>query len=111
MIRPINLIPAKARLFRSIGDEGRLHVLESLVAGDRRVADLTQETGHLQSTVSTHLSILHAAGLVSRQQDGRQVLFRLADPSVEALLTAGEEAVIATSAQEFACTSPCCIEP
>ena len=28
MIRPINLVPVKARLFRSIGDEGRLTVLE-----------------------------------------------------------------------------------
>ncbi len=108
MIRPINLVPAKARLFRSISDEGRLHVLEALLDGERRVADLTLDTGHSQSTVSTHLSVLHQAGLVSRQQEGRQVLYRLSDPSVEALLKAGEDVLVATSAQEFACTSPCC---
>ena len=110
MIRPINLIPAKARLFRSISDEGRLSLLEELVEGERRVADLTLDTGQSQSTVSTHLSVLLSAGLVLRQQDGRQVIYRLADPSVEALLKAGENFVVATSAQEFACTSPCCVE-
>jgi ArsR family transcriptional regulator, cadmium/lead-responsive transcriptional repressor len=111
MIRPINLIPAAARLYRSIGDEGRLALLEALEGGALRVTDLVQETGQSQSTVSTHLSMLHAAGLVARQQDGRQVIYQLADPAVEALLRAGEKVVLASSAQEFACTSPCCSDP
>jgi DNA-binding transcriptional ArsR family regulator len=110
MIRPINFIPAKARLFRSIGDDGRLTVLEALLSGERRVLELTQDTGQSQPTVSTHLAALHAAGLVSRRQDGRQVAYRLADETVEELLRAGEAVVLATSSQEFACTSPCCAE-
>ncbi len=110
MIRPINLVPMKARLFRSIGDEGRLTVLEALLDGERRVLELAQDTGQSQSTVSTHLALLHSAGLVNRRQDGRQVVYRLGDASIERLLEVGEDVVLATSAQEFACTSPCCAE-
>ena len=110
MIRPINLVPMKARLFRSIGDEGRLTILEALLGGERRVLELAQDTAQSQSTVSTHLALLHGAGLVSRRQDGREVVYRLADATIERLLQAGEDAVLASSAQEFACMSPCCVE-
>jgi DNA-binding transcriptional ArsR family regulator len=87
MIRPIDIIPAKARLFRSVGDEGRL------------------------SAVSTHLAALNAAGLVSRRAAGREAWYALAHPTVGALLDAAEDVVIAASGETYACTSPCCAEP
>ena len=108
MIRPINLVPHKARLFRSLGDEGRLAVLETLMDGEQRVTDLALQTGQAQSTISTHLAALHAAGLITREQAGRQVNYRLAGPSVLALLDAGEAAVLATFADDFTCLNPCC---
>jgi len=108
MIRPVNLVPHKARLFRSLGDEGRLAVLETLLDGEQRVTDLAVQTGQAQSTISTHLAALHAAGLIARDQAGREVHYRLAGPSVVALLDAGEAAVLATYAEDFTCSSPCC---
>jgi DNA-binding transcriptional ArsR family regulator len=109
MIRPVHLIPLKARLFRSMSDEGRLEVLECLVSsGEVRVSELVERTGQSQPTVSTHLSTLYAAGLVARRPDGRQVRYSLAHPSVVTLLDASEQVVVATSEQEYACVSPCC---
>jgi len=108
MIRPVNLVEHKARLFRSLGDEGRLAVLETLMEGEQRVTDLALQTGQAQSTVSTHLAALHSAGLIAREQSGRQVHYRLAGPSVLALLDAGEAAVLATFAEDFTCSNPCC---
>ena len=110
MIRPVNLVPQKARLFRTLGEEGRLSLLEALVDGEQRVSELRQATGQGQSTVSTHLTSLHAAGLVERQTEGREARYRLASPSVARLLVAGEEAVLSTLARDYACTSPCCAE-
>jgi ArsR family transcriptional regulator, cadmium/lead-responsive transcriptional repressor len=108
MIRPVNVVPMKARLFRSVGDEARLAVLEALVGREHRVGDLVQITGQSQSSVSTHLSALHTAGLVARRQDGRQVWYSLAHASVEALLQTAEDVVLAASEDAYACTSPCC---
>lgn len=109
MIRPVHLGPFKARLFRSLSDEGRLAVLESLATGEEvRVSDLAERIGQSQSTVSTHLSVLYTAGLVARKQEGRQVRYSLAHPAVLTLLDAGEQVVNAASEQEYACVSPCC---
>jgi DNA-binding transcriptional ArsR family regulator len=111
MIRPVDITPAKARLFRSVGDEGRLTILEALSAGERRVTDLAEQTGQSQSAVSTHLGALHNAGLVVRRPVGREAWYALAHPTVAALLDAAEAAVVAASGESYACVSPCCSPP
>jgi DNA-binding transcriptional ArsR family regulator len=111
MIRPVNSIPMKARLFRAVGDEGRLTVLEAVAAGQQRVSDLVQTTAQSQSTVSTHLAALHAAGVVTRRQEGRTTWYELAHPAVGQLLQAAEEVVLAASEGAYACASPCCNPP
>jgi DNA-binding transcriptional ArsR family regulator len=108
MIRPIDIIPAKAKLFRSVDDEGRLALLAELGAGERRVSDLVEKTGQSQSLVSTHLAALHAAGLVARRTAGREVWYGWSCPTVGALLHAGEDIVIAASSESYACVNPCC---
>jgi ArsR family transcriptional regulator len=108
MIQPIDIIPAKAKLFRSVGDEGRLTLVEALGSGERRVSDLVKETGQSQSAVSTHLAALHAAGLVARRTAGREVWYSWSYPSVGTLLKAGEAILIAASGESYACVSPCC---
>jgi len=108
MIRPVDIIPAKAKLFRSVGDEGRLTILEALGTGERRVTDLAQQTHQSQSAVSTHLAALHAAGLVVRRAAGREAWYALATSSVTTLLDAAEEVVIESLGESYACMSPCC---
>ena len=108
MIRPVHVVPMKAKLFRSVADEGRLAVLEELIDREQRVGDLVQATGQSQSSVSTHLAALYTAGLLSRRQDGRQVWYALANDAVERLLGAAEEIVLTASEEAYACMSPCC---
>jgi DNA-binding transcriptional ArsR family regulator len=108
MIRPVQLVPLEARIFRSLGDEGRLVVATALAPNERRVTELVETTRFSQSTVSTHLAALHSAGLVARRPEGRQVWFGLAHPAVGTLLDAAEEVVVAASEGSYACISPCC---
>jgi ArsR family transcriptional regulator len=108
MIRPVHVVPMKAKLFRSVADEGRLAVLEALIGREQSVGDLVHATGQSQSSVSTHLAGLYAAGLLSRRQDGRQVWYALSNGAVERLLEAAEEIVLAASEEAYACMSPCC---
>lgn len=108
MIRPLNLVAPVARLFRSLGDEGRLTLLETLIDHEQRVGDLVQKSGQSQSTVSTHLGALHTAGVVARRAEGKQAWYGVAHPSVAAMLNAAEEVVIAASEESYACVSPCC---
>lgn len=108
MLRLVNSVPLKARLFRALGDEGRLTVLEQLGQGEQRVSDLAERTGMSQSTVSTHLGVLLAAGVVERRSEGRHAYYAFAHPGVATLLASAEELILAPLQQTFACAQECC---
>lgn len=66
-------------LFRALGDATRLTLLARLAAtpGAQRVTELSSCCGVHLSGVSRHLKILHDAGLVDADRQGREVLYRL----------------------------------
>ena len=108
LLRPVDGLAQKARLFRTLGDEPRLAVAEELNGGERRVSDLAQYLHLSQSSVSTHLAALHAAGLAARRADGRSAFYRFVDPSVGALLQAADDVVVAIAQQAYTCSQACC---
>lgn len=108
MLRPSNPVPLKARLFRALGDEGRLTILEQLGDGERRVSDLAARTRMSPSTVSTHLAALHAAGAVERRSVGRHAYYAFAYPAVAKVLESAEEVILAPLQQTYACVQACC---
>jgi DNA-binding transcriptional ArsR family regulator len=111
MLRPTNAVAPKARLFRALGDEPRLAVLEQLVAGEQRVSDLAAALGTAQSSISTHLATLHAAGVVARRSAGHNVYYAVAHPSVNTLLRSADEVVVASLQEAYTCMQPCCAGP
>jgi ArsR family transcriptional regulator len=64
-------------LFRALGDETRLRLIESLREGEQCVCDLTDDLGASQSRLSFHLKALKDAGLVTDRKDGRWVYYAL----------------------------------
>ncbi len=70
-----------ARL-RAMGDPSRLRILYLLRDGPRTVGDIGGLLGCSQPNVSRHLSQLHRAGMLSRQQEGNQVYYSVADERV-----------------------------
>lgn len=71
-----------ARLFRAVGDIGRLHVLVLLSHGELCVSGLAEELDENMSTVSQRLLALRRQGLVARRREGKRVFYRLADQHV-----------------------------
>jgi ArsR family transcriptional regulator len=72
------------RLFRALGDETRLRLLEQLHGGEQCVCDLTDELEASQSRLSFHLKTLKDAGLVTDRREGRWVYYTI---NPEALTT------------------------
>lgn len=68
---------ARRDAFAAIADPTRRRLLESLAAGERSVAELTDGTGVTIAAVSLHLQMLRETGLVSRRVAGRQRYYRL----------------------------------
>jgi DNA-binding transcriptional ArsR family regulator len=66
------------RLWSAIGDPSRRRVLD-LVIGNERVSAswLADQVPFSRQAVSKHLGVLEGAGLVSRQRQGREVLYQV----------------------------------
>jgi ArsR family transcriptional regulator len=73
------------RLFRALGDETRLRLIERLREGEQCVCDLTDELETGQSRLSFHLKTLKDAGLVTDRREGRWVYYALNPDVFDAL--------------------------
>lgn len=84
-----------AGVLKAVADPARLRLLSMIAAhegGEACVCDLTEPLALSQPTVSHHLKVLLAAGLVTRDKRGVWAYYRLVDDALTglaALLTAG----------------------
>lgn len=85
MTIPDEFLDLMAEKFRMLSDSSRLAILRALMAGERNVTGIVEETGLSQANVSKHLKMLADAGLVERRKQGLQVFYRVVDPLVERL--------------------------
>lgn len=72
----------RAETFKALGHPARLQMVDMLAGGERCVCDLVRAVGLGWSTVSRHLAVLKAAGVVDDEKRGLQVFYRLALPCV-----------------------------
>jgi ArsR family transcriptional regulator, cadmium/lead-responsive transcriptional repressor len=97
-------VTLKAKLFRGFADPSRLGILEALGDGPRTVTEVVEATGLSQPNVSSHLACLHDCGLVSREQVGRYVRYRLSDPRVAAFLDEADALLADLARGVYECT-------
>ncbi|MFN0092285.1 MAG: metalloregulator ArsR/SmtB family transcription factor [Acidimicrobiales bacterium] len=89
---------ALAAQMKALADPARLRLVSMLAtapAGELCACDLPAAVGRSQPTVSHHLSLLVAAGLVEREQRGKWAWFRLRRDRLAALRGALGEGALA----------------
>lgn len=94
-------IEARSRVFKALSHPSRLYMVDVLSHGERCVCELTEMVGADMSTVSKHLSLLRAAGIVAVEKRGLQVFYRLKMPCILHFFDCASE-VMAHSAREQA---------
>ena len=77
-----------ARVAKALASARRIELLELLAQGPRTVEALGRMADMTLANTSAHLQVLRTAGLVETSKDGLYVTYRLADPTVAALLLA-----------------------
>ena len=78
---------ARAKIVKAMAHPTRLFIVDELSCrGERCVCDLTEMIGADISTVSKHLSLLKAAGIVQDEKRGNMVFYRLGVPCVSQFL-------------------------
>lgn len=80
--QPVQHSHEPAEVFKALGHPGRVVIVRELTSGEKCVCDLVQAVGLGWSTVSRHLSVLKAAGVISDEKRGLQVFYRLQLPCV-----------------------------
>ena len=69
-----------AEVFKALGDETRLRILNLLLRGELCVCDITAVLGIGQSKASRHLACLRNVGLVNDRRSGVWMHYSLAEP-------------------------------
>jgi len=72
----------QARLLKALANETRLRIIHALSKGEMHVGAIAEMTGAEQSTVSKHLAVLRAVGVVDDERRGNEVYYRLLTPCV-----------------------------
>ncbi len=72
----------QARMLKAIAHESRLMIVDRLSRGENSVGELQQLVGGDLSTVSKHLALLRAHGIVGDRREGTTVFYRLLTPCV-----------------------------
>ncbi|MEY3298583.1 MAG: hypothetical protein RLZZ597_1843 [Cyanobacteriota bacterium] len=80
-----------AEFFGGLGDPNRWRILSALALGERRVGELAAAVSMSESAVSHQLRTLRSLRLVSRQKQGRTVVYRLTDQHIFDLYHAASE--------------------
>ena len=73
-------LEAQAQVVKALAHPTRLFLVEELSKKEYCVCELTEMVGADISTVSKHLSMLRAAGIVQRDKRGQQVFYHLQMP-------------------------------
>jgi DNA-binding transcriptional ArsR family regulator len=84
---------SQARLMKALGNEARLMIVDRLSEGECSAGDLTKMVGLDQSTVSKHLAVLRAHGIVEDRREGSVVIYQLAMPCVTNFFSCATQAV------------------
>ena len=77
-------LKSAARTAKALADSQRMRILQMLRPGERCVCQIVAVLALAPSTVSKHLSLLDAAGLVVSRKDGRWIYYRLPEQTDQA---------------------------
>ena len=70
-------------IFKALGNDTRLKIIEMLMIKEHNVSDLTKISGKDQTTVSRHLANLKEARIISQKRIGRNKIYAIIDSKMK----------------------------
>ena len=90
-------------VLKALAHPSRMRIAEALMEGERCVCDLQELVGADMSTVSKHLSLMRAAGVLACEKRGLNIYYRLACGCLGEFLRCVDEMVPGRSCQTSCC--------
>ena len=95
-----------SRIFKALGDENRLQILEILRSGEKCACKLLDELHITQSTLSHHMNILCDAQIVVGRKEGKWVHYSIDEAgSKRAQMLLRQQLTVTKSGKQ---TEKCC---
>jgi DNA-binding transcriptional ArsR family regulator len=79
-------VEEKLRIFKALGDETRLKIVEMLLKGEMCVCEIIPQLRKAQPTVSLQLKKLEMLGIVESRKEGKSVYYNLKNERVRKIL-------------------------
>ena len=70
-------------IFKALGNETRLKIIETLMVKEHNVTDLTKMSGKDQTTISRHLANLKEANIITQKRIGRNKIYAISDSDMK----------------------------
>lgn len=83
----------QARVIKAVASEARLMIVYRLKDGECSAGRLAELVGLDPSTVSKHLAVLRAAGIVDDRREGTTVWYRLLTPCILSVFTCASRVI------------------
>lgn len=83
----------EADVLKALANESRLAIIHRLQHGECAVSELVDIVGLDQSTVSKHLAVLRASGIIENERRANTVVYRLLIPCVVGFLSCASDVV------------------
>lgn len=96
----------RAGVLKALAHPVRLFIVDCLERREHCVCELTGHVGLDQSTVSKHLGVLRAAGIVDDDKRGRETWYSLRIPCVAGFFGCIEEALVHSGSATSARNAP-----
>lgn len=77
----------KAQLLKALGHPIRYCIVEGLINGEQNVQTMTHCVGVPQPTVSQHLNILKAAGIIKGERCGNSISYVVCNDDIRKIIT------------------------
>ena len=77
-----DVLKRQAQVLKALASESRLKIVNRLSRGESSVGELTDLIGSDRTTVSKHLAVLRAHGIVADRREGNVVFYTLLTPCV-----------------------------
>jgi len=85
--RSDDTIKRQVQVLKALANESRIQIVSRLARGECSVGELTDLVGSDRTTVSKHLAVLRAHGIVADRRDGNVVYYTLLTPCAVNFLT------------------------
>lgn len=71
------------KIFKALGDETRLSIVEFLLLEDKCACDFADCIKKDQTTISRHLKILVEAGILDYKKEGRNIRYKIKNNNIK----------------------------